>query len=307
MTVNPSVLRARCRRMFPVLTLAVLGALLPGRAAAQALERDIFVSVLDRSGKPVPNLGPRDFAIREDGRLREVLRVRRATEPIDLAVLVDTSAAAGSQISDLRQGLESLVAQMRPHAHISLVEFGERPRVLADYTSDAALLAQGIGRVFSTPGSGAYTLEAVVETLNGLEKREAERSAILVIWLGGAEFSNRDDRNVLEQLADQGPALHVVTVSRGTPPDAMTADGRSRESVFDRGTRASGGSRQNLLSSMAIKDTLDRIAAELLSQYRVTYARPQTLIPPEKIEVSATRTDLTARGTPVRVKANPPK
>jgi hypothetical protein len=112
---------------------------------------------------------------------------------------------------------------------------------------------------------------------------------------------------VLGQLAEHGAALHVLTVSRGTPADVMTIDGQSRESVFDRGTRASGGSRQNVLSSMGIKDALDRIAAELLSQYRVTYARPQTLIPPEKVEVSVTRSDLKARGTPARIKANPPK
>jgi len=196
---------------------------------------------------------------------------------------------------------------MRPQAHIALVEFGERPRVLADYTNDAALLAKGIGRIFSIPGSGAYTLDALVETLKGMKPREAERSAIVLIWLGGSELSNRDSRTVLELLAEQGPALHVLTVSRGTPPDMMTVDGRNRENVFDGGTRASGGTRQNVLSSMAIKDALDRITAELLAQYRVTYARPQTLIPPEKIEVRATRTDLTARGTPVRAKPDPPK
>ena len=307
MLVNPRVLRGRCRRISPVLALAVLASLFPGRAASQALERDIFVSVLDRSDKPVPNLGPRDFAIREDGRLREVLRVRRATEPIDLAVLVDTSAAASTQVADLRLGLESVVARMRPQARIALVEFGERPRVLADYTSDAARLAQGIGRIFSIQGSGAYALEALVETLKGMKKREAERLAVVIIWMGGQEFSNRDSRDVLKLLAEQGPALHVLTVSPGTPADMMTVDGRNRESVFDAGTRASGGSRQNILSSMAIKDALNRIATELLSQYRVTYARPHTLIPPETIEVRATRSDLTARGTPVRVKANPPK
>jgi VWFA-related protein len=305
--VNPDVRRARWRRMFPVLTLAVLGAMLPGVAAAQVLERDMFVSVLDRSDKPVANLGPADFAVREDGRLREVLRVRQATGSMDLAVLVDTSAAAGTQINDLRAALESFVAQMRPSAQMALVEYGERPRVLADYTDKAALLTSGIGRIFSIAGSGAYTLDGIVDALQGLQKRSADRSAIVVIWLGGLEFSNRDAREVLGQLAEHGAALHVLTVSRGTPADVMTIDGQSRESVFDRGTRASGGSRQNVLSSMGIKDALDRIAAELLSQYRVTYARPQTLIPPEKVEVSVTRSDLKARGTPARIKANPPK
>ncbi|MCX6545601.1 MAG: hypothetical protein NTV05_14465 [Acidobacteria bacterium] len=305
--MNLTLLRAPRRLVFPVLTLALFTALLPGRAAAQALERDIFVSVLDRSDKPVPNLGPRDFAIREDGRLREVLRVRRATEPIDLAVLVDTSAAAGAQISDLRLGLEAFVRRMLPQAHIALVEFGERPHVLTDYTSNAALLAQGVGRIFSIAGSGAYALDAIVDTLNGMKKREAERSAILVVWLGGYEFSNLAYSRVLDLLAEQGPALHVLTVSAGVPPDMMTVDGQSREHVFDAGTRTSGGSRRNVQSSMAIQDALGRVATELLSQYRVTYARPQMLIPPETIDVRATRSGLTARGTPVRVKTSPPR
>jgi Ca-activated chloride channel family protein len=305
--MNPTLPNARCRRMFPVLALAILGVLLPGRAFAQTLEREMFVSVFDRSNKPVSNLGPGDFAIREDGRLREILKVRPATDPIDLAVLVDTSAAAGAQVNDLRRGLESLVAQMLPHARIALVEFGQRPRVLTDYTSDATLLAKGIGRVFSVSGSGAYTLEALVETLNGMKKRDAERSAVVIVWMGGREFSNLDSRDVLKSLAEQGPALHVLTVSRGTPPDMMTVEGRNRESVFDSGTRASGGSRQNVLSSMAILDALNGIAAEMRSQYRVTYARPQTLIPPEKIDVRAIKPDLTARGTPIRVAANRPK
>src|SRR3954470_8392480 len=63
-------------------------------AGAQATERDLFVSVLDQAGTPVTGLGPDAFVVREDGRPVEVLRVSRATEPIDLALLVDNSQAA---------------------------------------------------------------------------------------------------------------------------------------------------------------------------------------------------------------------
>ncbi|MEI6667415.1 MAG: hypothetical protein WCP29_04600 [Acidobacteriota bacterium] len=308
--MQPDVRRDRCRQILPVLALVALVALegvWPAPALAQTLERDLFVTVLDRTGTPVPDLGPGAFAIREDGRLREVLRVKPATEPIDLAVLIDTSAAATSQISDLRLGLNAFITKMRGPARLALIEFGERPHAITDYTADAVLLAQGVGRIFARPGSGAYALDGIIETLNGFKKRDAERAAIVVVWLGGPEFSNRDDRSVLTLLGEQSVALHVLTVSRGAAPDVMTVDGRSRESVFGRGPDISGGSRQNILSSMAITDSLGRIAAELLAQYRVTYARPQTLIPPEKIEVRATGNDLTARGTPPRAKATPPK
>jgi hypothetical protein len=40
---------------------------------------------------------------------------------------------------------------------------------------------------------------------------------------------------------------------------------------------------------------MKQLANELLKQYVVTYARPETLIPPEKVVVSVTRPGLTAR------------
>ena len=42
---------------------------------AQAIQRSIYVSVLNAAGAPVPNLGPSDFIVREDNLSREVLRV----------------------------------------------------------------------------------------------------------------------------------------------------------------------------------------------------------------------------------------
>ena len=44
------------------------------------------------------------------------------------------------------------------------------------------------------------------------------------------------------------------------------------------------------------EEKLQQLAAELSNQYRVTYARPQRLIPPKDVEVSARRSDLRARG-----------
>ena len=62
-------------------------------------ERTLFVSAVDAKGEPVEGLGPDAFVVREDGRRREVLRVSRATEPIDLALLVDNSQAVTDEIT----------------------------------------------------------------------------------------------------------------------------------------------------------------------------------------------------------------
>ena len=66
----------------------------PSRSRPRPVERDLFVSVLDQAGRTGPRRwAPPDFVVREDGRAREVLRVRRATDPIDLALLIDNSQA----------------------------------------------------------------------------------------------------------------------------------------------------------------------------------------------------------------------
>ena len=66
--------------------------------------------------------------------------------------------------------------------------------------------------------------------------------------------------------------------------------------MLDQGTTSTGGHRFQLLTPMALTDRLKQLADELTHQYRVTYARPQSLIPPEKVTVATTRAGLTARG-----------
>jgi VWFA-related protein len=271
-------------------------------AASQPVERDMYVSVLNQSDTPVLTLGAADFIVREDGRVREVLRARRATDLIDIAILVDTSQALTNPVADVRNGLTAFIGQMREHAHISVIGLGDRPTIYADYTNSPELLSKAVGRVFPIAGSGAYTLDAITETLKGLATRKPERSAIVVVWAGGREFSNESYTTVLDALAAKGTALHVVAIGSGVPPDSGTTEGRNREIVFDRGTTQTGGRRKNILSSMAMTDALERLAAELLGQYRITYSRPDALIPPEKIEVSVRPAGLTARGIPVPVR-----
>ena len=72
---------------------------------------------------------------------------------------------------------------------------------------------------------------------------------------------------------------------------------------LDLGPKASGGTRTDVLTSQAFEVKLQELAAILKSQHRVVYARPQTLIPPEKIAVSATKPGQAASGAPARGQA----
>jgi VWFA-related protein len=281
------------------IVLTIAGSITPAVLHAQSTEHGMYVSVLDKDGKPVTDLRPDEFIVRENGARREVLRASRATQPLEIALIVDNSQASSPFTQDLRSGVRAFVRSLADKAKIAIIGAAERPTVLQDYTSDAALLDKGVDRLFSQPGSGAYVLQAIIEVSSGIQKRQSERPVILVVSTDGPEFSERYHDLVLDPLQASGAALHVLFLQSG---GEMTTDAaRERGTVFDRGTRSSGGRYDNVLAPQALTAKLDQIATELTNQYIVTYSRPASLIPPDTFEVSTTRQGLTVRGTPVRV------
>lgn len=278
--------------LFACLALTAASPAAQQRAADSKTAR-IYVTVVDDKGTAVPGLGVRDFAVREDGTAREVLAVAPATEPLDVMLLVDDSQAATTSIPFIRDGLTKFVERMQGKAKIGLVTIGERPTSVVEYTTDTAALQKGIGRIFARPGSGAYLLEAVRDVSRGLQRREGPRPAIIALTSEGVEFSNLQYERVLEDLRKSEATFHALAI--GTPAATVSDELRNRGMLLAEGTKESGGRRDQLLSPMAIPERLQQLAGELLNQYVVTYGRPETLIPPEKVQVTTTRPGLTAR------------
>jgi hypothetical protein len=107
------------------IALALALALPPAVGAQGPRERTMFVSAVDQKGEPIEGLGPNDFVIREDGATREVLRVSHASEPIDIALLIDDSAASESLIPRVREALRSFIAKMSMGNQIAIVGLAE--------------------------------------------------------------------------------------------------------------------------------------------------------------------------------------
>ena len=270
----------------------------PGiHAQAGARERTLFVSAVDPRGEPVRGLGPAHFIITEDGRRREVLRVSRAVEPMDIALLVDNSAAASRAISRMRDGLEDFVAAMADDHQIALIALADRPTILVDYTSNRMRLEQGIGRLFANDSSGMTLLDALVEVSDGLRRREATRAVVVPVITTGIEFTNRYGLDVVGSLRRAGVALHALVIG---VTDFGSVPEHERAVVLDAGARETGGQHVTLLTESAVKPALQKLVRQLSSQYKVVYGRPESLIPPKKTEVTSGRSGVTMRGTPAR-------
>ena len=272
-------------------------------AAQQARERQLLVTVLDRAGTPVTGLGPADFIVREDDATREVLSVRRATIPMQIAVLVDTSTAATRHIGEMRDAVARFADALQGEHEFTLISFGERPTIRVAPTTDRDRFKAGAGRLLPANDSGQVLLEAIVETARGFEKREAPQPVMVVVATEGVEFSNQYYRTVLEALEQSGTRLYALvletsTFEREPRPGSAPADSaaQNRGLVLSSGPERTGGRWVRLLVDTAFADRLAELALELSNQYLVEYARPEMLIPPEAVEVTTRREDLTTYG-----------
>jgi hypothetical protein len=272
----------------------VLAAQSPKQKPSERRTREVYVSILDRDGKPVTGLTAADFTVKEDGTVREVLKAGPATEPMALAVTIDDGEAARSYIQFIRDGLKGFIKKMEGKAEIALSTFGDRPTPVTEYTQSMAQLEKGIGTLFARPSAGAQLLEAIVDLSRGIERREEPRKAIAVLLVDrGIEFGNLYSATVLDRLKQSGATLHVLAI--GQPSDSLEDEMRNRNAVIADGTSLTGGRRDQVLAESAIAERLLRLADELTNQYVVSYSRPETLIPPEKLDVSVSKRGLTVR------------
>ena len=93
-----------------------------------------------------------------------------------------------------------------------------------------------------------------------------------------------------------GPANTILDLRLPTTPwdkilvgvgGDIEADSLARASYFIR--------REELLTTMALGDQLHALLEDIDNQYKLTYARPKTLIPPDTLEVTSKRPGITVR------------
>ena len=259
--------------------------LAPARAYGQSDERIIYASVVDKAGAPVMDLGAKDFIVREDHVAREVLRVAPDRDPMQVALLVDDSLLMRGREGPLRGGVSAFIREMRPDVMMALIGLGERPTIRVEYTRDKARLLKEANALF---GHGSNTLnDAIFESSQALAKRPLMRPVIVAITAGAGGYKRREE--VLRALKWSQASVHLITVSR-------TGGGSGGGRMTEQATKDTGGRNDVIIGINSLERNAVQLARELSNQYRVTYARPQRLIPPKATEIRARNPDLRARG-----------
>ena len=280
----------------------VFGALPPLDAQAQreVRERSISVSVVTGEDTPLTNLTAADFTVREDGLAREVLRATTAPLPSHLVLLVDDSQVTQTSIQYLRTGLTTFVRRVADAAQglpaestpqWAITTFGDRPTKRVEYTQSEIPVLRGIERLFHQTGAGATLIDAIIETTRDLRKLQAARP-LLVVFVAedGPEYGNRTHTDVANALEGVNASLWVVALQTGSQ-DMRSSESRERAIITGDVVKWSGGATKVVITPQAIDSGFVSMANQILTRYSLTYTRPESLVPPSKLEVAVKRRD----------------
>ena len=268
-----------------------------GTAAPQPPTRTIYVSATDRNGASVPDLAGPDFAVKEGGKVREVLQAGPATRPMKIAIVIDDN---GTGI--FRYGVGRFIQRLHGRAEFALSTVAGQFVKLVDYTANGQELGEVLAQLVARPGTadGGQLLEGIYETAKDLERRKTDRGVIVVLTVGGEEHSPLPAHHVLDQLRKSGAALHVVSVSSSAlrsmaavqRPSALLGENLNLNEVLGDGPKQSGGRRDEIVATAGLVAGLQQLAETLLTQYAVQYARPQGTRS-DKLNVSVKRPGIT--------------
>ena len=274
-------------------------------AAGEPQVRRVYVTAVDGAGLPVTDLTAADFTVKEGGKAREVVKAGPASGPIQIAILVDDN---GTGIFRYAVGkfIEALLG--RAEFAISTVT-GQLLRII-DYTQNAQVLSQAIGQLTARPATndGGQLLDAISETSQDLDKRNARRPVILALTVGGLEHSTLPAHHVLDKLRQSGAALHVMVVansalraqSNPTSAAALLGENMNLSEVLGDGPKQSGGRRDEIVAATGMTGGLQQLADALKHQYLIEYTLPDGVKPSDKLSVAVKRKGVTLRA-PTRI------
>jgi hypothetical protein len=237
-----------------------------------------------------------EIAMREDGVDREVISIKPAAQPLQVAILIDTSDSSRVKdaygtpeeyIQDVRTSIGSFVRQLfsrSPDVSAEMMEFGQAAVPVTPFTSNPADLLKGVTTVVPKRGSPSVLMEALAQANKDLAKRPSRRRAIVTLNLEPSDEQSREDpKSVLQAFRTSGAQLWSVSLHRGQLRNSK------RDVILNELAKTSGGRREFIVGVSAVETLLKNYADALAAQYEVTYIRPESKKAPVQVQIGTVR------------------
>jgi VWFA-related protein len=297
------------RRFLPLAVLSLVLALgvTTGARIQKGGDKAVLATVVDGAGRPFTDLKPEEWSVKEDGQARPVVVAQPTSQPLQIVLLVDSTKATQPSITDLRTGLRTFAHTIQAGADsaISLVSVAGAAVTVSDFGMSGADLDRVIDRLYPDQTSAAVLLESIEEAAKTLSRVKTPRRVILSINLEGfPEASSVRTQDVANAVFVSRAAFWAVSyrneasttiaavpgsaAQHGSSSVTGTQASQNRDVILSNLTVQTGGARLTVAVASAIESSLRQIATALLSQYELSYTRPDGASP-KQLQITVSR------------------
>lgn len=192
----------------------------------------VALNVAVQDGKNyVTGLQPADFAVYEDGVRQDVRFFESTAVPIDLIVLLDTSASMGDKIDLVHAAATGFLHTLRPGDRGAVVAFSDNVDVLQPLTTDAARLEAAVQSTHAHGGTALYNAVYIALKQFGRARHKGDdvrRQAIVVLSDGADTTSLVSFDDVLALAHQMGVNIYTVGLQSQYAAQQLTQQGARR-------------------------------------------------------------------------------
>jgi VWFA-related protein len=142
------------------------------------------LTVNDRRGRNVAGLKKENFTIFEDGLAQDIEYFFNEEAPMNVAVLIDTSASTKEVLDKIQKAARNFVKVLRPEDKGIIVSFDYRTQFLSQFTSDRKMLSKAIDSASIADKGGSDMNEAILSVVNRHFSGFKGRKAVIVLTDG---------------------------------------------------------------------------------------------------------------------------
>lgn len=234
----------------------------------------INVTVTDPLNRFVTGLEKEHFKLFEDKIQQEILQFSSEDAPLSIGLVFDTSGSMGAKLQESRRAAAEFFKTANPEDEFFLVEFNDRPELVAPFTTDIEDLQNKL--TFAQSKGKTALLDGVYMAMNQMKKARNPRKAILIISDGGDNNSRYTEGEVKNAVREADVQIYGIGIfepigSRGRTPEEL-----SGPSLLSEVAELTGGRSYNVENVAELSDIAAKIGIELRNQYVLYYTPKNT-------------------------------
>jgi Ca-activated chloride channel family protein len=251
----------------------------------------VYATVVDPSGRLVPDLEQADFTILDNGKPADVSLFSNESQPFTAVVMLDTSASMTANLKLLNRAAEQFLLRLLPVDRAQVGAFNDKIQLSGTFTNNRDELIGALNDLyFGNPTRLNDGIAAGLDALQGIDGRR-----VVLVFTDGEDTSSRIGfKTVLERARDE----EVMVYSIGLESEyfngmrvVKSRPSRDLRKISDE----TGGGYFELLKTADLAPTFTRVAQELRSQYLIGFAPAALDGKVHKLEVKVTKPGMTVR------------